>query len=162
MRLSKPDTGTLDRFHYYFNRLILPEDIIFQAYFQVPELIKLGGRYALLRNPGYLRHDRFDFMVLHDFFRAFIPIIHVCEGARLINNVNRLVRQPAVIDKLIGQLSGRPQRLFRVGYAMIFFVFTFYALQDPERFLVVGSDTSIFWNLRERAPSFSKYFRYSS
>jgi hypothetical protein len=77
-------------------------------------------------------------------------------GADLVDHVDRLVGQLAVVDVARRQLDRRLDRLVGVAHAVVLLVVGLEALEDLDRVLDVGSLTSIFWKRRTSARSFSK------
>jgi hypothetical protein len=81
-------------------------------------------------------------------------------GGGLVEQVDRLVRQPAVVQPAVRELGGGAQRLVGEADAVELLVALAQALQDPHRLLHEGSGTSTVWKRRASARSARR--RYSS
>ena len=82
--------------------------------------------------------------------------------AQLVDHVDRLVGQLAVMDVARRQFHRRLDGLVGVFELVIILEIGLEALQDLDRVRrPIGSFTSIFWKRRTSARSFSKYWRYS-
>ena len=82
-------------------------------------------------------------------------------GPGLVDHVDGLVRQVAVVDVAVGQLGRGAQGRMGVGDLVVFLEAGLQPLEDLDGLLDVGSSTSIFWKRRASARSFSKMPRYS-
>ena len=82
--------------------------------------------------------------------------------ARLVDHVDRLVRQEAVRDVALRQLRRRLQRLVRDDHLVVVLVVLAQTLQDLDRSpRPTAGRRSTVWKRRSSAPSFSMYLRYS-
>src|SRR5262249_60072392 len=63
------------------------------------------------------------------------PWLHLRRSARLVDHVDRLVGQEAVVDVLGGQLGGRAQRLVRVADVVVLLVLRLQPAEDLVRLL---------------------------
>ena len=140
--------------------VVLAEDHALQVVFEVAQRLGVGLGDRLGRDAGDLGDHGLDLLQADDLLALALGQQHL-RGAGLVDDVDRLVRQLAVVDVLRRQLHRRLDRVVRVAELVELLVV---GLQ-PFRILIasstVGSLTSIFWKRRTSARSFSKCWRYS-
>jgi hypothetical protein len=98
---------------------------------------------------------------LVQFLRLAVDL-HAQPAARLVDQVDRLVRQEPVGDVAVRQRRRRDQRAIGDAHAVMQFVLLLDAAQDADRVLDRGSPTNTGWKRRASAASFSTCLRYSS
>jgi hypothetical protein len=117
--VAEPGACHLDRRGERVDRGVLPEDHELQVPLQVREDLPVRRRDVLGRDPCDARNhgldvgDRHRGLPLRSRFQA--------QGSPcLVHDVDRLVRQVAVVDMTFGELRRRDQRIVRVRDAVVF------------------------------------------
>ena len=117
---AQAGTGALDGGHQGPDSVILAEDYLFQAVFELLQFSAIRSRHALGGNACHFSHNFFNISGV-DFF-AVRRTAQSHKGAGLIDDIDGLVRQVAVIEILGGKLHGRLQGRIGVHNAVVFFV----------------------------------------
>ena len=111
------------------DRLVLSVDRALQIAFQAAQGLRVGLGDRLGRDAGHLGDDRLD--VLHADGLLALGLGHQhLRGARLVEDVDGLVRQLAVGDELHRQLHRRFHRIVGVAQLVELFVIDLQALED--------------------------------
>ncbi len=132
VRVAESGPVPLDRFTHVRDRRVLAENLLFELDLDVPEPAHFGRGHALFRYLRNFGHDLLD--VIHgdcDGILALHPG-HAGVRARLVDDVDRLVRKVAVVDVFRRQLHRHAKRLVRIVYIVVFLVTVF----QPEKYLV--------------------------
>jgi hypothetical protein len=88
--------------------------------------------------------------------------LHLDAGGRLVDEVDRLVREEAVGDVALRKLRRRDDGGVRDVHAVVDLVLLLQSAKDRDGVLDGGLVTITFWKRRSSAASFSMYLRYSS
>ena len=142
------------------DRAVLAVDHELEVALEVAQHVAIAARDRLGRDARDARDDVLDVRDRN----GLLALGHGLEPqtrARLVDHVDGLVRQVAVVDVARGQLGRRDQRLVLVAHAVVLLE----RRLSPRRISMVsptlGSTMSIFWKRRVSAWSFSKMPRYS-
>ena len=133
LRMAEPGARHLDRRRQRRDRLVLPEHHDFEIAFERHQRLAvevetvLGGMRAILATIVSMSCTPMVFLR-----RAGGQLLR---GAGLVDDVDRLVRQVAVVDVAVRKLDGRAQRLLRVAHAMMALEAVLQAAQDLDRLL---------------------------
>ncbi len=128
-RVAQARARQLDGRGQRFNRRVLAEDHHLQVALQVLEHVLVGGSDLLGRDTRHLGDDRLDLLDI-DALLALTFRQQALAGTRLVDHVDRLVRQQAVADVLDRQVHRRAQRVIRIGHAVVRLVLGAQALED--------------------------------
>jgi hypothetical protein len=159
-RIAEAGTGHLDRLGQRVNRLVLTKNDRLQVAVEILQGAAVIQRDVLRRNAGNLGDDLLDIGLVDHFFLLRFGQDSL-RGTRLVDDINRLVRQVAVGDVTGRQVRCRGDRCRGVFDAVVGLEAGLEALENLNSFGNDGSLTSIFWKRRESALSFSKIPRNS-
>ena len=154
-RLTQSGPGQLDRRGQGVDCGILPEDNALERSFEILEHLSIVLADVFGRDACDLGDNRLDL------FRAErLAALGFCNqmlrGPGFVDHVDGRVGQLAVIDVPRGQLNGGLDRVGGVFDAVVRLEIRLEAFEDLDASSTVGSFTSIFWNRRLSARSFSK------
>ena len=136
-RMAEAGARHLDRGRQRLDGVVLPEHHHLEITFERLERLAVGGGNRLGRNARDLGDDVLD--VVHaDGLLAAARRQQVLAGTGLVNHVNRLVRQVAVVDVTVRQFHRAAQRLLRVAHAVMVLEAVLQAAQDFHRLLDRG------------------------
>ena len=133
LRIAQPAARHLDRRGQRFDGLVLAEHHRLQVAVEVLQRIAVVGLNGLRRDARDLGDDFLDLVLADDFFLLRLRQ-DALRRARLVDDVDRLVRQMAVVDVACGEFGRRGQRRRRVLDAVMLFEARLEALQDRDGF----------------------------
>jgi hypothetical protein len=144
------------------DRLVLAEHDHLEVAFQVAQHVLVGSSTLLGRDARHLGDDGLDSSAHRSRLLALVLRQQALARAGLVDHVDGLVRQVAVVDVRADSSTAELQRLDGVLDVVVLLE----ARLQPCRISMVssstlGSTTSIFWKRRASARSFSKMPRYS-
>ena len=160
VRFAQPGTGELDGRCQRIDGAVLAEDHTFEIGIQRLERLLVGARHAFRGDAGDLGDHGLDILDRDQLLAPAFRHQHLGR-ADLVDHVDRLIGQLAVVDILGRQFHRAAQGSRRVAHPVMLFVIGLQAAQNLDRVFHARFGTSIFWNRRTRARSFSKYERYS-
>ncbi len=159
--IAQAGARELDRRSERAERRVLAVDDALQRRVEMLQHLGVVLRDGLRRDARHRGDRRLDFLDADDLLALGLGDQHL-RGAGLVDDVDRLVGQLAVVDVARRQLDRRLHRLLGVANLVELLEIGLEALEDLHR---VGERsarcTSIFWKRRTSARSFSKYWRYS-
>ena len=121
VRIGQARARQLDRRRQGADGRVLAEDHHFQVALEVLQHVLVGCADLLGRDPSHLGNDGLD--LLHvDQALARGGRHQPLARARLVDDVDRLVRQQPVADVLDRQIDRRLQRVVGIGHAVVGFV----------------------------------------
>ena len=88
------------------DRLVLPEHDVLQIAVEVLQRVAVVGRHVLRRDARDLGDDLLDLVLADDLLLLRLRQ-DLLRGAGLVDHVDRLVGQVAVVDEARGELGGR-------------------------------------------------------
>src|SRR3974390_3277622 len=118
-RLAQAGARQLDRGRQRIYRLVLAVDHALEGLLEMPEHRGIVLRYGLRRNPRYGGDSGFDLLDADGLLAAALGQQHL-RRARLVDHVDRLVGQLAVVDVARRQFDRRLDRLVGVFELVIF------------------------------------------
>ena len=124
MLVSQTGTAHFDRFSQRLNGFILSEYQHFQTVAQVFQRVAIALRYALLRDPRNAGHHGLNIRHV-DGFLALTDRHQTRTRARLINHVNRFIRQMTIVNVFHRQFDRCTHRFGGIADIMVRFVFWF-------------------------------------
>ncbi|SVK51772.1 Protein of uncharacterised function (DUF3170) [Acinetobacter baumannii] len=127
--VAQTGAAHLDRFRQRFDRLILAEYQHLQAIAQVSQHVAIAGRHGFLRDASDTRHHGFDIGHV-DGFLALAGRHQPAAGARLVDHVDRLVRQMTIVDVFHRQLHRGADRLGGITHVVVRFILGLQAVDD--------------------------------
>ena len=157
LRIAQAGAGDLDRRGQALDRLVLAEDDLLELGLEAAELLAVvpldpaGGICAMVASTVSTSGSGHPLLPAQGH-----------GGAGLVEQVDRLVGQPAVAQVAGGQLDRAADRRLGVAHAVVRLVAVAQPFEDLDRLLDQGSLTSTFWKRRARAWSRSKVWRNSS
>ncbi len=134
VRFAQPGARHLDRSGQRVDRRVLTEHGVLQIAIQVLELRAVVARHGLRRNARDLGNDLLD-LALADRLLAAAHRQDALGGTGLVDDVDRLVRQMAVIDVLGRQLGRGSDRPRAVLDAVVLLEAGLESLEDLDRLL---------------------------
>ena len=161
VRLAQAGARQLDRRRQRVDRLVLAEHDALQVAVEVLQRVAVVGRTDLLAGMRAILATISSTSARVDRLLALVLRQDALRRAGLVDHVDRLVRQVAVVDVLGRQLGRGLQRLVGVLDAVVLLEARLQALRISTVSSTDGSTTSIFWKRRDSAWSFSKMPRYS-
>ena len=120
LRRFQASASQLDGGRQGFNGRILPEHHHFKIPLQIPKQVFVAGGDILRRNPRNAGNYIFDVSNFNRFL-ALVFRLQALTGARLINHIDRLVRQVPVGDVTVRQFRRHPEGLVGIGQIVMFF-----------------------------------------
>ncbi len=132
LRLAQPGAGQLDRRGQRLDRLVLAEHHRLQVALQIAQRLLVVGRDDLRRNARDLGDDLLD-VLQRDGLPPLVLRQQHPAGADLVDHVDRLVRQLAVVDVFRRQLDRGADRLVGVAHLVVLLVVGLQAAQDLDR-----------------------------
>ena len=134
LRLAQARARQLDRGRQRLDRLVLAEHHALQGLLEMLQHLGIVLRHALGRNPRHGRDRRFDFLDADGLLALVLGHQHL-RRAELVDHVDRLVGQLAVVDVARGELHRGLDRLIGVFQPVIVLEIRLQALEDRDRVL---------------------------
>ena len=134
VRIAQARTAELDRGRHLLDRLVLPEHDPLEIGFQAGERLGVVGRDRLGRNPRHCGDHGLDLLGRDDLLALVLHHQHL-HRAGLVDDVDRLVGQLAIVDVARRQFHRRLDRGRRVPDVMMRLIGGAQARQDRDRIL---------------------------
>ena len=131
-RIAQPSARKLDGAGKGFNGLFLAKHHRLQIAFQILQRFPIIGGNRFRRNARDLGDNVFHILQRHGLAALVFGQQHA-RCADLINHVNRLIGQLAVMDVFRGKLHRGADRFRRIAHLMVLFVIGLEPLQDLHR-----------------------------
>ena len=131
-RLTQTSTRQFDRRRQRLDRGVLTEHNALKRFFEVFQNLGIVFRHVLWRDARNLGNDSLDILGANRLATFGFRQQMLCR-ARFVDDVNRLVRQLAVIDIARGQFNSRFDRICSVFDAVMLFEIRLQPLQDLDR-----------------------------
>src|SRR6185312_1874191 len=130
--VAQARAGHLDRGRQRLDGAVLAEDDQLEVALQVLQDLPVGGRDTLRRNTRHARHHVLHVADLDDGL-TLADRLQTLPRAGLIDHIDRLVGQVALVDVAGGELRGRLERVGCVGDAVVLLELGLQAHQDLHR-----------------------------
>ncbi len=132
VRIAQAGARHADRRDERVDRLVLAEHDVLQVAVERLQRVAIVRRHAARRNARDLGDDLLDLGLADDLLLARLGQ-DLLRGAGLVDDVDRLVRQVAVVDEARRQLGRGGQRRRRVLHAVVLLEARLESLQDLDR-----------------------------
>ena len=133
-RITQAGAGQLHGRRHLFDRRRLAEDDAVQVVLEQAQALGIGLGHRLGRDTGHAGDDDLDLLLADDLLPLGFGQQHLA-GTRLVDDVDRLVRQFAVGHVARRQLDRRAQGPVRVADLVVAFVGSLEPFQDLDRVL---------------------------
>ena len=128
-RLAQAGAGQFDSGRQRFNRLVLPENHALERFFQIAQHFGIVFGDGFRRDAGDLGDNRLDFLGA-DGLAALVFGEKMLRRPGLVDHINGLVGQFAVVDVAGAEFDRRFDGVIRIAQVMMFLEIGFQAHQD--------------------------------